>query len=148
MDFDLVVTDLVMETTDGIGVLVKAKTLNPDIQVIILTGYGDLDSAIKALRNQADDYLLKPCESQEMIFRVKNCLEKQEMTRNIRLYQKILPMCCVCKKIRDDYGRQPGSGQWVTVENYIHENADLEVSSSYCPECAEKTLAEFAGKDR
>ena len=70
------------------------------------------------------------------------------MTRHIRLYQKILPMCCVCKKIRDDYGRQPGSGQWVTVENYIHENADLEVSSSYCPECAEKTLAEFAGKDR
>ena len=100
--FDLVITDLVMASTDGIQVLKKTKELNSDIQVIILTGFGDIDSAVEALRSQADDFLLKPCESQEMIFRVKNCLEKQELTRKINLYQKILPMCCVCKKIRDD----------------------------------------------
>ena len=144
MDFDLVITDLVMETTDGIQVLMRAKEIKPDTQVIILTGYGDLNSAIKAMRNQADDYLLKPCESQEMIFRVKNCLEKQEMSRKIKLYQKILPMCCVCKRIRDDSGKKPGTGDWVKIEQYIHEKADLDITSSYCPHCAQKTMAEFS----
>ena len=141
--FDLVITDLVMESTDGIQVLKKTKELNSDIQVIILTGFGDVDSAIEALRNQADDFLLKPCESQEMLFRVKNCLEKQELTRKINLYQKMLPMCCVCKKIRDDSGRQLGTGEWIAIEQFIHEQANLDITSSYCPDCAQKTMDEF-----
>jgi DNA-binding NtrC family response regulator len=144
--FDLVITDLVMESTDGIQVLKKTKELNSNIQVIILTGFGDVDSAIEALRSQADDFLLKPCESQEMLFRVKNCLEKQELTRKINLYQKILPMCCVCKKIRDDSGRQPGSGDWITIEQFIHEQARLDITSSYCPDCAKKTMDAFTRK--
>ena len=78
--------------------------------VIVLTGFGDMLSAIEALRSQADDYMLKPCESGEMFFRVERCLEKLELARKIHLYQKILPMCCVCKKIRDDTGKVPGRG--------------------------------------
>jgi len=144
--FDLVITDLVMDSTDGIQVLKKTKELNSNAQVIILTGFGDIDSAIEALRSQADDFLLKPCESQEMLFRVKNCLEKQELTRKINLYQKILPMCCVCKKIRDDAGRQPGSGEWISIEHFIHEQSDLDITSSYCPECAQKTMDEYTRK--
>jgi DNA-binding NtrC family response regulator len=144
--FDLVITDLVMESTDGIQVLKKTKELNSNIPVIILTGFGDVDSAIEALRSQADDFLLKPCESQEMLFRVKNCLEKQELTRKINLYQKILPMCCVCKKIRDDSGRQPGTGDWITIEQFIHEQASLDITSSYCPDCAQKTMDAFTRK--
>jgi len=146
--FDLVITDLVMDNTDGIQVLKKAKELKPDVQVIILTGFGDIDSAIEALRSHADDFLLKPCESQEMLFRVKNCLEKQEMTRRLNLYQKILPMCCVCKKIRDDSGRQPGSGEWISIEQFIHEQSDLDITSSYCPDCAKKTMDEYTRKSR
>ena len=144
--FDLVITDLVMANTDGIQVLKKTKELNSDIQVIILTGFGDIDSAVEALRSQADDFLLKPCESQEMLFRVKNCLEKQELTRKIKLYQKILPMCCVCKKIRDDTNRQPGTGEWITIEKFINEQAHLDITSSYCPDCAKKTMDAFTGK--
>jgi len=148
MEFDLVITDLIMESTDGIKVLQKAKLLNPEIQVIILTGWGDLELAIEALRNNADDYLLKPCESQEMIFRVKNCLEKQELARKVRLYQKILPMCCVCKKIRDDFGKKPGTGEWISIEKFIHDKADLNITSSYCPDCAQKTIAEYTNRNR
>jgi len=146
--FDLVITDLVMGSTNGIQVLKKTKEIDSDIQVIILTGYGDIDSAIDALRSQVDDFLLKPCESQEMLFRVKNCLEKLELNRKINLYQKILPMCCVCKKIRDDANRQPGSGEWITIEKFIHEQAELDITSSYCPDCAQKTMDEFTSKSR
>ena len=144
--FDLVITDLVMDNTDGIQVLKKTKELYTNTQVIILTGFGDIDSAIEALRGQADDFLLKPCESQEMLFRVKNCIEKQELTRKLNLYQKILPMCCVCKKIQDETGRQSGTGKWISIEQFIHEQANLDITSSYCPDCAQKTMDEFTRK--
>ena len=146
--FDLVITDLVMEQTDGIQVLKKTKEINSETMVIILTGYGDMISAIAALRNHADDYLLKPCEPEEMFYRVARCLEKAEMSRKINLYQKILPMCCVCKKIRDDRGRQPGTGEWIRVEQFIHERAKLDITSSYCPDCARKTMDTYSRKDK
>lgn len=146
ISFDLVITDLVMERTDGIQVLKISKEIDATVMVIILTGFGDMLSAIEALRNQADDYMLKPCESSEMFFRVERCLEKLELARRIQLYQKILPMCCVCKKIRVDSGTSAGRGEWVPVEQFIHERAQLEITSSYCPECARRTLHEFIKK--
>jgi DNA-binding NtrC family response regulator len=145
-NFDLVITDLVMERTDGIQVLKKTKEIDATIMVIVLTGFGDMLSAIEALRNQADDYMLKPCESTEMFFRVERCLEKLELARRIHLYQKILPMCCVCKKIRDDAGKTPGRGPWIPVEQFIHDRARLDITSSYCPECAQRTLQQFIKK--
>ena len=142
-DYDLVVTDLVMENVDGIQVLKKAKDLNAHTMVIILTGYGNMTSAIEALRQEADDYLLKPCESAEILYRVKQCLAKAELSRKIALYQTILPMCCVCKKIRDDRRTAPGKGDWVAVEQFIHDRANLDITSSYCPECAQQTMETF-----
>ena len=76
--FDLVVTDLSMSGMDGIQVLQEAKRINSSMGVIILTGYGDMTSAIDALRLGADDYLLKPCEPEELVIRIGRCLEKQE----------------------------------------------------------------------
>jgi DNA-binding NtrC family response regulator len=145
-DFDLVLTDLVMENVDGIQVLKKAKDLNPHTMVIILTGYGNMNSAIEALRHEADDYLLKPCESAEMLYRINQCLAKAELSRKISLYQSILPMCCVCKKIRDDRQTAPGKGDWVEVEQFIHDRANLEITSSYCPECAQQTMETFTNR--
>lgn len=144
--FDLVITDLVMEQTDGIQVLKKTKEINSETMVIILTGYGDMPSAIDALRNHADDYLLKPCESEEVFYRVNRCLERAELSRKINLYQKILPMCCVCKKIRDDRDKGSGLGEWVSVEKFIHEKAKMDITSSYCPDCAKRTIEEFSKK--
>ena len=146
--FDLVITELVMETGDGLQVLKSAKKLNPNLPVIILTGYGDLNSAIMALRHRADDYLLKPCEFQELMFRVKSCIGKQGLNRKFKLYQKLLPMCCVCKKARNDAGKKSGTGDWVEIETYIHKITDLEVTSGYCPECAQKLMAELARQAR
>ena len=140
--FDLVITDLVMDKIDGIQVLKKAKESHPDSMVIILTGYGDMTSAIDALRLDADDYMLKPCQPDEMNFRVAACLEKLEISRKLRMYEQILPICCVCRKIRDDEGRQPGTGQWMNVDHYLWKKAGLSVSSTYCPECARKAKSE------
>ncbi len=141
--FDLVITDLVMENVDGIQVLKEAKAHHPDTMVIILTGYGNMASAIEALRHEADDYLLKPCESAEMLHRIHQCREKAALRQELKLYQKLLPMCCVCKKIRDDRQTEPGRGQWVEVEQFIHDKANLDITSSYCPDCARQTMEAF-----
>ncbi len=141
--FDLVITDLVMENVDGLQVLTEAKAINPDTMVIILTGYGNMSSAIEALRHEADDYLLKPCESAEMLHRIHQCQEKAALRQKLNIYQKLLPMCCVCKKIRDDRQTEPGKGQWVAVEQFIHDKANLDITSSYCPECAQQTMDAF-----
>jgi DNA-binding NarL/FixJ family response regulator len=80
---DLVITDLMMEPMDGIQLLDRIKHLNSRIPVIILTAYGDMNSAIDALRLGADDYLLKPCNIDELILRVSNCLEKRDLWQQL-----------------------------------------------------------------
>jgi DNA-binding NarL/FixJ family response regulator len=80
---DLVITDLMMEPVDGIQLLDRIKHLNSRIPVIILTAYGDMNSAIDALRLGADDYLLKPCNIDELMLRVSNCLEKRDLWQQL-----------------------------------------------------------------
>jgi DNA-binding NarL/FixJ family response regulator len=80
---DLVITDLMMEPMDGIQLLDRIKHLNSRIPVIILTAYGDMNSAIDALRLGADDYLLKPCNIDELMLRVSNCLEKRDLWQQL-----------------------------------------------------------------
>jgi len=136
--FDLVITDLVMTPINGMEVLKKSKEIHPETMVIILTGYGNMNSAIDALRLDADDYLLKPCTPEEMYFRVSGCLEKLELRRRIKAYEDILPVCCICKRIRDDSGREHGAGQWMSVEKYMYHKAKVDITSTYCPECVSK----------
>jgi len=81
--YDLVITDLMMPEVDGFGVLKAAKELAPQTSVIILTGYGDMRSAIDALRLGADDFTLKPCEIDEIVFRIRRCLEKRSLLQRL-----------------------------------------------------------------
>ena len=77
--FDVVITDLMMPGVDGLDVLKAVKELAPLTRVIIITGYGDMRFAIDALRLGADDFTLKPCEVEELVFRIHRCLEKQSL---------------------------------------------------------------------
>jgi len=88
--YDLVITDLMMPDVDGFGVLKTAKKLAPETSVIILTGYGDMRSAIDALRLGADDFTLKPCEIEELVFRIRRCLEKRSLLQRLALQNKQL----------------------------------------------------------
>ncbi len=81
--YDLVITDLMMPGIDGFGVLKAVKKIAPLTSVIILTGYGDMRSAIDALRLGADDFTLKPCEIEELVFRIRRCLDKQSLLKTL-----------------------------------------------------------------
>lgn len=135
--FELMITDLVMGSMDGIELIKECKKLNPEVMSIVLTGHGNMGSAIDALRLNADDYILKPTENEELSFRINSCLEKLELRRKIKTYENILPICCVCKNIRDDTGKEHGEGSWVTIDKYLRKKAGIFTSHTYCTECIE-----------
>jgi len=140
--FDLVVTDLLMGGMNGLEVLQKTKLLDLDIGVIILTAFGDMTTAIDALRLGADDFMLKPCDLNELRFRIHNSLDKYELKKRIKVYENILPVCSYCKKIRDDSDTEHGAGKWMSLEEYFHSKAKVEVSHGCCTQCMIKVLAE------
>jgi len=82
--FDLVITDLIMHPVDGIEVLRRVRQLSSETRVIIFTAYGHVDSAIDALRLDADDFILKPCAIRELYFRVDRCLDVLDLKRKVR----------------------------------------------------------------
>lgn len=92
---DLIVTDIMMEGINGLDMLREVKSLNPEVMVIVVTGYGSLDSAVEALRLGAYDYLRKPYNREELSLKIKKCLRKQDMERQVReLTQSLLELNC------------------------------------------------------
>jgi CheY-like chemotaxis protein len=75
--YDLVLTDLVMENMDGLELVEQIKVISPRTVVMVLTGYGSIKTAISALRLGAYDYLLKPCDDDELLIRIRRALEMQ-----------------------------------------------------------------------
>ncbi len=141
--FDLVVTDLVMDGISGMEVLKETKKTNSRVCVFILTGYGDMESAIEALRSGADDYFLKPFDPEELVLKIKRCLDIQETLNKIKIYENILPICMYCKNIRDDTGTEFGKGKWMNVEEYIYRNSGTDISHGCCPGCYKKQVEEI-----
>ncbi len=79
--YDLIIVDLVMPKVGGLDVLKYAKKANPDVLVIIITGYASLETAITAVREGAYDYIRKPCKLEEMRIAVDNAIEKIKLFR-------------------------------------------------------------------
>jgi DNA-binding NtrC family response regulator len=136
--FDLVITDLVMDGISGIEVLKEVKKIKSETGVFILTGQGDMTMAIEALRSSADDFLLKPCDADELILRMEHVLEKQDALRKIKIYEKFLPICMYCKKIRDDTDTSKGAERWLQLEEYLTTKSGIDLTHGCCPECYEK----------
>lgn len=83
-DFDVVMTDLQMEKIDGMEVLEKTKRKYPDAQVIMITGYSSVNSAVAAIKKGAFNYIEKPLRLEEVRSVVKKALEKKSKTRTTK----------------------------------------------------------------
>jgi YesN/AraC family two-component response regulator len=135
---DLVITDLRMPGLDGYQVLKAAKRKDPHTMVIILTGYADMQSAIDALRLGADEYLQKPCDPDELLYRVSSCSSKQDLQRKVAMYENILPVCSYCKRIRDDRPGEQNGHRWYSLEEYFVKVQGIHCSHGCCPDCFAK----------
>jgi len=79
--YDLVLTDLKMEKVDGMEVLKRAQERHPDVEVIMITGYATVDSAIEAMKAGAYHYIAKPYKLDEVRKVVREALEKTALKR-------------------------------------------------------------------
>lgn len=86
--FDLVITDIEMPVMKGTELLEKIKTLNIQTSVIVITAFGSLETAITALRNGASDYILKPVEFDELIFKAKRLFEVKDILLENRVLRE------------------------------------------------------------
>ncbi|HTO06087.1 MAG TPA: diguanylate cyclase [Myxococcota bacterium] len=77
--FDLVMTDLSMREMDGLELLERVKRASPHTEVIVLTGYASLESALQAMRLGAADYLRKPVSAPEITYGVKRTLLRRRL---------------------------------------------------------------------
>ncbi len=75
--FKLLVTDLKMPGMSGLEVLQAIRTRQPELPVILITGYAAIDNAVEAMKNGATDYLAKPFENEEIIEKVKTALKNR-----------------------------------------------------------------------
>ncbi|MEI6306361.1 MAG: sigma-54 dependent transcriptional regulator, partial [Deltaproteobacteria bacterium] len=76
-EFDLIFTDLKMPGMNGIEVLKAVKTLQPDVPVIMITGYATVDTAVEAMKNGAQDYIAKPFTPQQILEKAEQALEQR-----------------------------------------------------------------------
>lgn len=88
--FDIIIADLMLPGADGLKVLKEVKEFQAECEVIIITGYASLDTAIQAIRGGAYDYIRKPFKLEELEVAVKNASEKIFLIRENRLLLKRL----------------------------------------------------------
>lgn len=88
--FDLVIADLQIPEVNGMELLEEVKKTTPETCVIVLTANADMDSVITALKLGADDYLLKPCGTDELLLQVSRCLEKRSLIRQLKKQNHML----------------------------------------------------------
>ena len=82
--FDLILTDLRLPDSDGIGLMSEIKTSNPEIPVILMTGYSDVNTAVKAIKNGAADYISKPFNPDEVLLVITNALKNSETEEKVQ----------------------------------------------------------------
>lgn len=110
-DFDVALVDIKMPGMDGIELLRRLKEINPNIEVIIITGQGSIDSAISAMKLGAYDYITKPCKLSELDLIVEKAYEKSILQKENILLKDQLRMRTLhdnligkSKKIREVMG--------------------------------------------
>jgi putative nucleotidyltransferase with HDIG domain len=87
MDVDLMLCDIDMPGKDGITLLQEVKVAKPELDVVMVTGVVDTDTALRAIRMGASDYVVKPFNLEEVSITVDRILEKQRLVRENREYQ-------------------------------------------------------------
>ena len=89
-DFDLILCDIKMPKMDGVEVLEAVKKIKPEIPIVMISGHGDLDTAVNTMRLGAFDYISKPPDLNRLLNTVRNALEKKVLiVENKRLKKKV-----------------------------------------------------------
>ena len=75
--YDVIVLDIRMPGMDGLAALKEIKEINPEVEVIILSGHASMDAAMEINRLGGYDYLMKPCPLEELLLKIEAAYEKK-----------------------------------------------------------------------
>jgi len=87
-DFDLVLCDIKMPKMDGVEVLEAIKKIKPEIPVVMISGHGDIETAVNTMRLGAFDYISKPQDLNRLLNTVRNALDRKELVVENKLLKK------------------------------------------------------------
>jgi DNA-binding NtrC family response regulator len=106
--YDIVLCDIKMPKLDGIEFLEKAKEINSDVPVIMISGHGNIDTAVEAVKKGAFDYISKPPDLNRLLITLRNAVDKQSLVtetkvlkRKVSKTQEIIGESDAIKKIKD-----------------------------------------------
>jgi DNA-binding NtrC family response regulator len=87
-DFDLILCDIKMPKMDGVEVLEAVKKIKPEIPIVMISGHGDLDTAVHTMRLGAFDYISKPPDLNRLLNTVRNALDRKELVVENKILKK------------------------------------------------------------
>ncbi len=87
-DFDLILCDIKMPKMDGVDVLEAIKKIKPEIPMVMISGHGDLETAIQTMRLGAFDYISKPPDLNRLLNTVRNALDKKQLVVENKILKK------------------------------------------------------------
>ncbi|MBK8611118.1 MAG: sigma-54-dependent Fis family transcriptional regulator [Chitinophagaceae bacterium] len=86
--YDVVLCDIKMPKLDGIEFLDKAKLVNPDVPVIMISGHGNVETAVEAVKKGAFDYISKPPDLNRLLITLRNALDKQSLVSETKVLKR------------------------------------------------------------
>lgn len=116
-DYDLVLCDIKMPKMDGVEVLEAARKIKPEIPFIMISGHGDLDTAVNTMRLGAFDYISKPPDLNRLLTTVRNALDRKELV----VENKILK-----KKVSKNYEMVGESKEITVIKDMIEKVAPTD----------------------
>lgn len=96
---DVLLVDFKMPEIDGMEVMKRAKEMDPDLAVVMITAYADIPRTVEAMKAGAHDYLAKPFEHHELIRVVRRALAERELKRKINKLSSQLQISCSFRKM-------------------------------------------------
>ncbi|MDO9374918.1 MAG: sigma-54 dependent transcriptional regulator [Bacteroidota bacterium] len=86
--YDVVLCDIKMPKVDGIEFLEKARLVNPDVPIIVISGHGNIETAVEAVKKGAFDYISKPPDLNRMLITLRNALDKQSLVTETKVLKR------------------------------------------------------------
>jgi len=107
-NFDIVLCDIKMPKLDGIEFLEKAREINDDVPIIIISGHGNIETAVEAVKKGAYDYISKPPDLNRMLITLRNAMDKTSLVAETKVLkrkaskvQEMVGISAPVKKIKD-----------------------------------------------
>ena len=109
-DYDAIVTDIKMPGMDGLELLAEIRTHRPDTPTLMITGHGERDLVVHALRGGAYDFIQKPIDRDDFVGALNHAIQAHALNRRVKHRRSALERCASeLERIVEEFGRVPAT---------------------------------------